>query len=422
MNTETMKKMSKYRWRVCALVFFATTVNYLDRQVLSILAPTLQQDLGWSEIDYGHIVFSFQLAYALAMVLAGRLIDKFGTKIGYAVYVGLWSIAAMFHAAARSTFSFGVARFGLGLSEAGNFPAANKAVAEWFPKKERALATGIYNSGAFVASISAPIIVPWLALTFGWQSAFIAIGAVGFLWIIAWWLMYEKPEDQKGVTQSEMELINSDPPEPPMEKLHWLHLLRYRGVWAFVVGKFFSDPIWWFFLFWLPKFLNEKHGLNIKEMGAPLVVIYGVCMVGSIGAGWLASKLISRGWSINRARKTVMLVCALATIPVGFAARLPSLWIVVALISLATAGHCGWMANLFALVSDIFPKKAVASVTGIGGMAGALGGMFIAEGAGWLLEKTGAYWPIFVLAGCSYVTAWIIICLLVPKIETIKVT
>lgn len=414
-------RISSYRWRICALVFFATTVNYLDRQVLSILAPTLQTEFGWTESDYGHIVFAFQLAYALAMVLAGRLIDKFGTKIGYAVYVGLWSLAAMAHAGARSVMGFGIARFGLGLTEAGNFPAAIKAMAEWFPKKERALATSIFNSGSLIASIIAPLVVPWLALTFGWQSAFIFIGATGFLWMIAWWFVYELPEKKKGVSPAELALIQSDPPEPTMEKLHWRELLRYRGVWAFVVGKLFSDPIWWFFLFWLPKFLNTKHGLDIKAMGAPLVVIYGVCMVGSIGAGWLATFLINKGWSINASRKTVMLICALATVPVGFAAKLPSLWVVVALISLATAGHSGWMANLFSMVSDIFPKKAVASVTGIGGMAGALGGMFIAELAGWLLETTGQYWPIFVLAGCSYVTAWIIICLLVPKIETVKV-
>lgn len=402
-------------------MFFATTINYLDRQVLSILAPTLQKDLGWSELDYGHIVFAFQLAYAMAMVLAGKLIDQFGTKIGYAVCVGLWSLASMGHAAARSALGFGVARLALGFTEAGNFPAAIKVIAEWFPKKERALANGIFNSGTFVASISAPLIVPWLALTFGWQSAFIAIGAVGFLWMIVWWLIYEKPEDKKGLDPQELAFIQSDPADASAEKIPWLHLFRYRGVWAYVIGKLFTDPIWWFFLFWLPKFLNQKHGLDIQAMGLPLVVIYGVCVLGSIWAGWLASRLIHKGWSINASRKTVMLICALATVPVGFAAKLPSLWVVVALISLATAGHCGWMANLYSLVSDIFPKRAVASVTGIGGMAGALGGMFIAELVGWMLETTGQYWPIFVMAACSYVSAWILICILVPKIETMKI-
>jgi len=409
------------RWIICGLLFFATTVNYLDRQVLSILAPSLQKGLGWTEQDYGHIVFVFQLAYAFSLLGAGRLIDKIGTRYGYAVFAACWSLASMSHALARSAFGFGLARFALGFFEAGNFPAAIKTVAEWFPKKERALATGIFNSGSMLGAILAPATVPLLAAKFGWQSAFLALGTLDFVWLGLWLYFYRRPQEKRGLDPAELAYIQSDPAEPPSEKLRWSHLLRYRGVWAFAVGKFLSDPIWWFFLFWLPKFLGKQYGLDLTAMGIPLVIIYSVSAVGSIGGGWMPARLINAGWSLNAARKAVMLVCALAVTPIFFAAKAESLWLAVALISLATAAHCGWMANLFSLASDICPKKAVASITGIGGMTGAVGGMLIAEFAGLLLQKTGTYWPLFLIAASAYIVAWAIICVLVPKIEPVKI-
>ena len=408
-----------YRWSICALLFFATTINYIDRQVLSILAPTLQKHLGWSEMEYGHIVFAFQAAYAVALVLSGRLIDKIGTRIGYAIFVALWSVAAMAHAAVHSAFGFGVARLALGLTEAGNFPAAIKTVAEWFPRKERALATGIFNSGSMLGAIIAPVTVPWLAVKFGWQSTFLVLGATGFVWLALWSMVYTAPQEKRGLDPAELAYIQSDPAEAQENDIPWSQMLCYRGVWAVIVGRFMSDPIWWFFLFWLPKFLEKQHGLNLTGMGLPLVVIYTSSAVGSIGGGWASARLIDRNWSLNAARKGVMLVCALAVVPVFLAARAESLWLAVGLISLATASHCGWMANVFSLASDIFPKKAVASITGIAGMAGAVGGMLIAEFAGWLLQNTGSYWVLFTIAACSYILGWIIICLLVPTIAPI---
>lgn len=407
------------RWVVCALLFFATTINYLDRQVLSILAPSLQRDLGWSEADYGNIVFAFQCAYALALPLAGRLIDRFGTRFGYAVFVGLWSIATMVHVLARSALGFGVARFALGVTEAGNFPAAIKAVSEWFPKSERALANGIFNSGTMVGAIIAPVAVPILAARFGWQSSFLILGMLGLVWIVLWLVFYERPRQNKWIQPAELAWIEGEPEQETRQKIPWNRLLRSRGVWAFVVGKFMSDPIWWFFLFWLPKFLGKQHGLEMTSMGLPLAVIYGVSAAGSIGGGWFASRLIGAGWSLNAARKTILFGCAVAVVPVCLAAQTGSLWTAVALISLATAAHCAWMANLYSMVSDMFPHNVVGAVTGIGGTAGSVGGMLIALSTGWLLENTGAYWPLFAFASSSYLVAWCIMQWLVPKIEPI---
>ena len=418
-SEKNSKPLIRYRWIICSLLFFATTINYLDRQVLSILAPVLQKDFGWNEIDYGNIVFAFQLAYAFALIAAGRIIDAIGTRLGYAVFVLTWSLVTMAHAAAGSVLGFGIARFALGITEAGNFPAAIKTVSEWFPKRERALATGIFNSGSMIGAIAAPLTVPWIALTFGWQAAFIMLGATGFVWLIFWWLLYSHPAKMPRLDPAELALITSDPPDSPMEKVSYLRLLGCRGVWAIAAGRFLSDPIWWFFLFWLPKFLGKEHGVDLASLGLPLIVIYAISALGSISGGWISGHLINRGWSLNSARKVSMLIPALLVMPVFFAATTSSLWLAVALISLATAGHCAWMANLFSLVSDIFPKKVVASVTGIAGMAGSLGGMLIAVFAGWLLETTGLYWPLFLIATCSYIIAWSIICLLVPKIETI---
>jgi len=402
---------------ICALLFFATTINYVDRQVLGILATPLQKELGWSESDYGFIATAFTGAYAVGLVVVGRLMDWLGTRKGFSLAIIFWSLAAMGHAFARSAFGFGVARFALGLGEAGNFPAAIKTVAEWFPKKERAFATGIFNSGSNVGAIVAPLIVPWIAISYGWQWAFIITGAVGFVWLAFWLALYRPPEEHPRLSKAELAYIQSDPAEP-VTKIPWLRLLPHRQTWAFAAGKFLTDPVWWFFLFWLPKFLNENHGLTLTGLGIPLVIIYVAADFGSIGGGYLSSALIKRGWSVNAGRKTAMLVCALCVVPIIFAVYAKDLWVAVALISLATAAHQGWSANLFTLVSDMFPRRVVGSVVGIGGFAGAVSGMLIATVTGLLLEWTGSYVPIFIFAASAYLFALLVIHLLVPRLES----
>ncbi len=404
------------RWVVCALLFFATTINYIDRQVLGLLAPMLGKEIGWSEIEYGYIATAFTAAYAIGLLFVGRLIDKVGSKIGFSISVVVWSIAAMAHAGVRSAFGFGVARFALGLGESGNFPAAIKATAEWFPKKERALATGLFNSGANVGALLVPAVVPWITLAWGWQWAFILTGLLGFLWLVLWLIFYEIPEKQRRVSARELAHIRSDPAESGTEKIPWLSLLRYKEVWAFIMGKLLTDPIWWFYLFWLPKFLNNRYELNLAQLGLPLVIIYTMTTFGSIGGGWLSSALIHRGWSIDRSRKSVMLFCALLILPIGFVVQV-SQWWAVFLIGLATAAHQGWAANLFTTVSDIFPKRAIGSVVGLGGMAGSVGGMLIATAAGFILQTTGSYVPLFIMAGSAYLIAWVVFRMLVPVIR-----
>ncbi len=416
----TGKGVGRYRWVICALLFFATTINYVDRQVLGILATPLQKELGWSESDYGFIATAFTGAYAVGLVVVGRLMDWLGTRKGFSLAIIFWSLAAMGHAFARSAFGFGIARFALGLGEAGNFPAAIKTAAEWFPKKERALATGIFNSGSNVGAIVAPLTVPWIAVNYGWQWAFIITGAVGFVWLVFWLLLYQKPEEHPRLSKAELAYIQSDPAEP-VTKIPWLRLLPHRQTWAFAAGKFITDPVWWFFLFWLPKFLNENHGLTLTGLGIPLVIIYVAADFGSIGGGYLSSALIKRGWSVNAGRKTAMLVCALCVVPIIFAVRASNLWVAVALISLATAAHQGWSANLFTLVSDMFPRRVVGSVVGIGGFAGAVSGMLIATITGLLLEWTGSYVPIFIFAASAYLFALLVIHLLVPRLESASV-
>jgi ACS family hexuronate transporter-like MFS transporter len=400
-------------------LFFATTINYIDRQVLGILAPDLQREIGWNEIDYGYIVTAFQAAYALGMVIVGRLLDRFGTKIGFTVALALWSIAAMGHALARSVIGFAVARFSLGLGEAANFPASIKTVAEWFPKKERALATGIFNAGSNVGAIVAPMTVPWIALTWGWQWAFIVTGAIGFFWIIFWWRLYEKPEQQKRLGKEELSYIQSDPPDP-QEKIPWMSLLKHKQVWAFAIAKFMTDPIWWFYLYWVPKYLNTSYGLTLDKIGLPLIIIYLMADVGSVGGGWLSSSLIKRGWSVNKGRKTAMLICAVCVVPIVLASQASELWIAVALLSLATAAHQGWSANLFTTTSDMFPRKSIGSVVGLGGMAGAIGGMLIATLAGFILQLTGSYMVLFGICGSVYLIALFIFSRLAPKLEQVE--
>ncbi len=413
------EKIGGYRWTVCALLFLATTINYIDRQVLGLLAPTLEREIGWSEVEYGYIVVAFQAAYAIGLIFFGRLIDRYGTKIGYSISIFFWSIAAMAHGLATSALGFGTARAALGVSESGNFPAAIKAVAEWFPKKQRAVATGIFNSGANIGAVVAPAVVPWITVTYGWQAAFVATGAVGFLWLIAWHGMYDRPEVHKRVSASELAFIQSDAPEAAAAKVPWIALLKYRQSWAFIIGKFLTDPIWWFYLYWLPKFLNKTYGLTITDLGLPLIVIYTMTTVGSIGGGWLSGALLRKGWGVNASRKSAMLLCALLVIPIVVASQVSDLWVSVLLIGLAAAAHQGWSANLFTTVSDMFPKHAVGSVVGVGGMAGAVGGMILSATAGYVLELTGSYLSLFILAGTIYLFSLIIIHLLVPKMEPV---
>jgi ACS family hexuronate transporter-like MFS transporter len=408
-----------YRWSICALLFFATTINYVDRQVLGILAPVLQKEIGWNEIEYGYIVAAFTGAYAIGLLFVGRLIDTVGTRIGYAVSMVLWSVAAAGHALVGTVFGFGAARFALGLGESGNFPAAIKATAEWFPKKERAFATGLFNSGANVGAVVAPLVVPWITLTWGWREAFLFTALIGFIWLGFWLWLYEVPERHKRVTKAEVDFIHSDQPQSVGENVPWLSLLRYRGVWAFVAAKFLTDPIWWFYLYWLPKFLNQRFGLDLAHLGLPLIIIYTMTSVGSIGGGWISGVLIRKGWSVDRARKTVMLASALLIIPIVVASTVTQWW-AVALIALATAAHQAWSANLFTTVSDMFPRKAVGSVIGLGGMAGSIGGMLIAAAIGFILELTGSYLFVFIFAGSAYILALAIFALLVPRIDTVE--
>ncbi len=432
--------MTWYRWVVCLLLFFAATINYIDRQVIGLLKPTLQQEFGWSEIDYADIVFSFQLAYAIGMLLAGRFIDSVGTRVGFAVAVGVWSIAAMAHAEAAaygpavaailggvglayapSVAGFIAARFALGIGEAGNFPAAIKVVAEWFPVKERAFATGLFNSGTNIGAVVAPLVVPWITLTYGWYWTFVVTGAIGFVWIALWLPLFGPPGTHPRVNAAELAHIQSDP-SPPLARVPLRAILPHRQTWAFAIGKFMTDPIWWLYLFWVPDFLNRNHGLNLLAVGPPLVAIYLIADVGSIGGGWLSSTLIKRGWSVNAARKTAMLVAACAVIPIVFASMASSLWVAVLLVALAAAAHQAWSANIFTLASDMFPREAVGTVVGFGGKAGALGGMLIAKLTGYLLETTGSYLPVFLIAGSAYLTALLVIHLLAPRLERVQLT
>lgn len=405
-----------FRWVICGLLFFATTINYIDRQVIGVLKPTLQEQLGWSEIDYGNIVFAFQLAYAVGFLATGRLMDRVGVRRGFSLAVIFWSIAAMGHGLVRSVMGFCIVRFGLGLAEGGNFPAAVKTVSDWFPKKERALATGIFNAGSNVGALLTPLIVPWITVLWGWPAAFYFTGGLGFLWLIAWLLIYDRPERHPRVSPRELAYIQSDPPDP-VEKISWLQLLRYRQTWAFTIGMFMTGPIWWFYLYWMPDFLHKTHHLDLIHLGPPLVVIYLMTDFGSILGGWFSSWLIKRGWSVTAGRQFAMLVCALLVVPVFLVSSVSNLWVTVLLIGLAASAHQGWAANLFTLVSDTMPRHSVASVVGIGGFAAAIGGMFIAQITGYVLETTGSYAIPFLIAASAYPVALLVIHFLQPRCE-----
>ena len=409
----------RMRWTVCALLFFALTINYVDRQMISVLKPTLQAEFGWRETDYANIVFCFQAAYAFGYVIFGHLIDRLGARFGYSLAATIWGLAAMSHSFARSIFDFMLARMFLGIGESGNFPAGLKATAEWFPKRERAFATGIFNAGANIGAIITPIVAPILVYNYGWPSAFMFTGAMVFVWLFFWLLLYRSPRDHKTLSVAELAHIESDPADPP-GKTPWLQLLRHRETWAFAIGKFLTDPIWAFFLYWLPDFFARKHGLDLKTFGPPLVIIYIISDFGSVGGGWLSGALIKRGYSVNRGRKTAMLICALAVTPIIFASYASELWMAVAIIALATAAHQGWSANLYTLPSDMFPRRAVGSVIGIGGTLGAVGGMAMTQFQGRILEATGSYTPMFVVAASVYLLALGIIHLLTPNLDAAK--
>jgi ACS family hexuronate transporter-like MFS transporter len=398
-------KIGKHRWTICALLFFATTINYLDRYILGILMPTLQKEIGLTNIEYGYVQSLFQLAYVLGLVFFGWFIDKYGTKIGYLFSVTGWSIAAVSHAFVSTVSGFGIARVFLGLSEAGNFPSANKATAEWFPKKERAFAFGIFNSGANIGAVVASATVPWLALTYGWQAAFLVTGATGFIWVVCWAIFYQRPEEAKKLTKEELVYILSDKEEVTAEKVPWLKLLRYRQTWALAIGKFLTDPVWWFYLYWLPPFLNKNFGLSLADFGLPLITIYSITTIGSIGGGWVSGVLIGRGFAVDKARKIVMLACALLIVPIVSVANISSLWLAIGIIGLATAAHQGWSANIMTTVSDMFPKKAVASISSIGTAAGSLGGIIFSTSAGYIVEFTGSYMILFIICGSAYLLA-----------------
>jgi ACS family hexuronate transporter-like MFS transporter len=442
--SEVNDRVGRRRWMICGLLFFAATVNYVDRQVIGILKPMLSEQFGWTEIDYGWIVFSFQTAYAIGLLFAGKLMDRIGTRKGFSASITVWSLAAIAHAWAvpigavsialiavfaglfgyaswatslsASVVGFIVVRFLLGLGESGNFPASIKTVAEWFPKKERALSTGIFNAGTNVGALATPLVVPLIVQRWGWYEAFIFTGLLGFLWLVAWLLLYRRPEEDKSLSTRELAYIQSDPPESNV-KIPWRRLFPHRQTWAFAIGKFLTDPIWWVYLFWLPDFLNKQYGLDLKNFGIPLAVIYIIADIGSVGGGYMSSMLIKRGWTINKSRKTAMLVCALAVIPIVFASMTSSLWLAVVLIGIAAAAHQGWSANIFTLSSDMFPKQAVGSVVGIGGMLGAIGGMIISPLVGYILQTTGSYVPVFLIAASAYLVALLIIHLLSPRLE-----
>jgi ACS family hexuronate transporter-like MFS transporter len=403
-----------YRWVIVALLFCATTVNYIDRQILGILANTLQLEIGWSEVQYGFIVSAFQAAYAAGLIVFGWLIDRLGTRPGYIISITWWSLAAMGHVLASTPFGFGIARFLLGLGEAGNFPAAVKTVAEWFPRRERALAIGLFNCGSNIGAIVTPLLVPWLALAYGWRAAFLATGAVGLFWVAAWLLLYRTPAAHPWVSPAELAHIRSDPEESE-SRPSWRQLLAYRETWALLIARFLTDPVWWFYLYWAPKFLYARHGLTLDRIAMPLVVIYVFADAGSIFGGWMSSFLLRRGYSVNAARKLAILACAIMVVPVAFASHVNEMWLSVVLIGFAAAGHQGWAANMFAMISDLYPKNAVSTATGLAGFGGSAGGMLASTAVGLILQYTGSYAPALVWAGCSYLVILAILHVMIPR-------
>jgi MFS transporter, ACS family, hexuronate transporter len=410
----------RVRWTVCAMLFAATSINYMDRQVIAILKPTLEHSIGLTEIQYGYIVDAFQIAYAVGLVAGGRLMDKLGTRIGYLLVMAFWSLAAMGHALASTAMGFGIARFLLGLGESGNFPAAIKTVAEWFPKKERSFATGLFNSGANVGSILAPLIVPWVTIRYGWHMAFITTGAIGVLWMIWWFRSYRRPSEHPRIEDRELRHIYQDAAEEVGPPIPWRRLLRYRQTWAFAIAKFLTDPIWYFYLFWLPSYFSSKFHLDLSHLGLPLIIVYNISAIGSIGGGWLPSPFQRLGLSTTHARLAAMLLCALLVLPIYTVSGASSVWTAIALISVAAGAHQGWSANLFTTASDMFPRTAVGSVVGIGGMAGAAGSAIFAFFAGHSLQLTHSYASLFAISATAYLAALVLLHLLAPGLKRVE--
>ncbi|WP_419251618.1 MFS transporter [Caulobacter sp. ErkDOM-YI] len=417
---EPSEKIGRYRWVIVSLLFAAMVINYVDRQTIGILKSDLSKEFGWSEGDYADLVFYFQLSYAVAYLVWGKIMDKIGARWGFGIAFLIWQVAHIAHAGARGLNGFIFARMGLGIGEAGGFPGGIKAVAEWFPKKERAFATGIFNAGTNIGAIVTPLVVPGIVLAWGWQMAFIVTGVAGLVWLPIWLILYRTPRQHKKIGAAELAHIEQDEADP-VEKIPWVKLLTKRETWAYALGKFLIDPIWWMFLFWLPDFLGKRYGLDLKTFGPPLIAIYLLSDVGSVGGGWLSSNFMKMGWSINKARKITMLICALLAVPVMFAANVDSVWLAVLIIGVATAAHQGFSANLYTLPSDVFPRGAVGSVVGIGGMLGAVGGMVFSKYIGKVLEEIGTYTPIFIIAGSAYLVALLVVHLLTPKMEPVKI-
>jgi MFS transporter, ACS family, hexuronate transporter len=415
-------RAGNYRWVICGLLFAATAINYVDRQILGVLKPTLQHELGWNELQYADIIFWFQAAYAVGYLGFGRLIDKIGARLGFAAAIVIWTAAHVAHAFARTAFGFTMVRVGLGLGESGNFPAGVKAVAEWFPKRERALATSIFNAGSGIGAIVTPLIVPAITLAFGWRAAFLITGSFSLVWLVVWLAVYRSPRDSKRVSAGELAFIESDAPDTEAQKnIPWLRLLRVRETWAYAIAKFLIDPIWWMYLFWLPGFFADRYHLDLKSFGPPVVAVYIMSDIGSVAGGWLSSRLMKMGYSINAARKLTMLISCFAILPIVFAMYADNMWLAVGILGVATAAHQSFSANLYTMPSDVFPRSAVGSVIGIGGTIGAIGGMLMAQYTGYVLQTLGTYTPIFIVAASAYALALLVLHVLSPRYALAKV-
>ena len=415
-------RVGHYRWMICALLFAATAINYIDRQTIGVLKPTLQAELKWTETSYADIVFWFQGAYAIGYLAFGPIIDRIGARLGYAVAFSVWTLSHIAHGFVHTITQFALVRFTLGLGESGGFPSSLKATSEWFPQQERALAVGVFNAGSNIGAIVTPLVVPAITLAWGWRAAFIATGVATFVWLIAWLAMYRSPTAHKKVSPAELAYIQSGESAAPAQPtpVSWLKLLRLRETWAYALGKFLTDPIWWLYLFWLPDFLSKRYNLDLKSFGPPLVAIYLLSDIGSVAGGWGSSRLMKSGRTANAARKITMSVCAVAVIPIVVAQFVSQLWGAVAIIGLATAAHQAWSANLMTLPSDLFPRVAVGSVVGIGGMAGAVGGMLMSKYNGYILDVFGSYQPIFALAGGAYIVGIAVIHSLSPRLTRVS--
>jgi len=423
----SLKPTGNYRWFICFLLFAATTINYIDRQIFGLLKPELEKIFAWTETDYSRIVMAFTVCYACGLLFYGRVIDRIGTRLGYTISVAVWSTVAMLHAAVRSTVGFGLVRALLGLGESGNYPAGVKTVGEWFPPKERALAIGILDSGCNIGACAGPLLVPWLLAVYGWKAAFIVTGSLGFIWLVVWRCVYKVPERHKRLSRAEYEYINLSAAPQPADTFTWGRLLRMRQTWAFIIGKFFTDPIWFFFLFWLPAYFHAHFNLDLRKPSLPLVIVYGGTMIGSLGGGALSSWLIKKGWPVYKARKAALLAAAVCVIPIVITRYTTDIRVVVTLISLSAMANQAWSANIFALVPDMFPKGAVSSVVGLGGMAGAFGSFLFPIFIGFILDYCKAagnivagYNIIFLVCGSSFMLAWMLIHFVIPKMEKIQ--